>query len=81
MLEILHLTDLHLSTDNDLLSTAWMGVNKVIDGQTFNFVVISGDLTNKAHELRVPRAAKLPDRERRQQGQGPGTAQGRARAG
>ena len=73
-MKILHLTDLHLSTDNDLLSTAWMGVDKVIDGQTFNFVVISGDLTNKAHELEFLElqnfltenvVSRVKDRERR----------------
>ena len=48
-MKILHLSDLHVTYDGRELSQLWGRARPAVAGQRFDFVVISGDLTQRAH--------------------------------
>jgi 3',5'-cyclic AMP phosphodiesterase CpdA len=48
-MDILHLSDLHVTDENQTLSTLWTGVERVLGPERkFDLVIISGDLTQSA---------------------------------
>lgn len=46
--DILHISDLHLTEQYDTLAGLWLKANKAIAKRKFDFIVISGDLTQRA---------------------------------
>jgi Calcineurin-like phosphoesterase len=45
---ILHLSDLHLTGDAQTFDDAWLGPSRAIGSAHFDFIVVSGDLSQKA---------------------------------
>lgn len=47
-MNILHITDLHVTDANQTLATLWNGPQEFLDGHQFDAIVVSGDLTQGA---------------------------------
>jgi 3',5'-cyclic AMP phosphodiesterase CpdA len=49
-MDILHISDLHVTTPGDDLRTVWNAASAAIGARRFGFIVVSGDLTRTAGE-------------------------------
>jgi Calcineurin-like phosphoesterase len=57
--KILHLSDLHVTHDGRELNQLWGRARKALTGQRFDFVVISGDLTQRAEPSEYARLKRF----------------------
>ena len=55
-MKILHVSDLHITAPDETLESVWNGPSSVLDEGTFDFVIVSGDLAQRASE---PEYARL----------------------
>ncbi|MFO0603009.1 MAG: metallophosphoesterase [Polyangiales bacterium] len=49
-MQILHISDLHITTPGETLDTVWNGPAAVLAERQFDFIVVSGDLSQRAAE-------------------------------
>jgi hypothetical protein len=49
-MQILHISDLHVTTPDETLDTVWNGPAAVLSERQFDFIVVSGDLSQRAAE-------------------------------
>jgi 3',5'-cyclic AMP phosphodiesterase CpdA len=49
-MQILHISDLHITTPGETLDTVWNGPSAVLGERQFDFIVVSGDLSQRAAE-------------------------------
>ncbi|HEY4243466.1 MAG TPA: metallophosphoesterase [Kofleriaceae bacterium] len=61
-MRILHLSDLHVTIDGRSLDELWLVAERAIRGQRFDFVVISGDLTQRADPSEYDRLHEFLER-------------------
>ena len=47
---ILHVSDLHITAHGETLETVWNGPSSVLPDGRFDFVIVSGDLSQRASE-------------------------------
>jgi len=60
--KILHLSDLHVTHDGRELNQLWGRAGLVMAGQRFDFVVISGDLTQRAAATEYAKLKRFPSK-------------------
>ena len=58
-MKVLHISDLHVTNPGDTLKDVWLGPAAAVRGQVFDFVVISGDLSQEARKDEYVALAEL----------------------
>lgn len=61
-MKILHLSDLHITDNGRDLEDIWLAAGAAIQGERFDFVVITGDLTQQASKLEYTRLTRFLQR-------------------